>query len=35
VILGSGLFNQRDFIIDFVRNRLLVKASMDEVAASQ
>jgi len=30
-ILGSGLFNQRDFIIDFVRNRLLVKVSMDEV----
>lgn len=35
VILGSGLFNQRDFIIDFVRNRLLVKASMDEVDAPQ
>lgn len=35
VILGSGFFNQRDFIIDFARNRLLVKASMDEVAASQ
>jgi len=34
VILGSGLFNQRDFIIDFVRNRLLVKASMDEVTAT-
>ena len=33
VILGSGLFNQRDFMIDFVRNRLLVKASMDEVDA--
>lgn len=31
VILGSGLFNQRDFMIDFVRNRLLVKTSMDEV----
>jgi hypothetical protein len=28
VILGSGLFNQRDFIIDFVRNRLLVKVAM-------
>ncbi len=35
VILGSGLFNQRDFMIDFVRNRLLVKASMDEVGAPQ
>ena len=30
-ILGSGLFNQRDFIIDFVRNRLLIKVAMDEV----
>lgn len=30
-ILGSGLFNQRDFIIDFVRNRLLVKVAMEEV----
>jgi len=35
VILGSGLFNQRDFIIDFVRNRLLVKTSMGEVDAPQ
>ena len=33
VILGSGLFNQRDFMIDFVRNRLLVKVSMDEIDA--
>ena len=30
-ILGSGLFNQRDFVIDFVHNRLLVRVSMDEV----
>jgi hypothetical protein len=30
-ILGVGLFTQRDFIIDFERNRLLVKISMDEV----
>lgn len=30
-ILGSGLFSQRDFVIDFVRNRLLVRAAMDEV----
>jgi len=29
-ILGSGLFNQRDFIIDFARNRLLIKESMME-----
>jgi len=31
VILGAGLFNQRDFVIDFVRNRLLVKVAMAEV----
>ena len=31
VLLGAGLFNQRDFVIDFVRNRLLVKVAMDEV----
>lgn len=31
VILGSGLFNQRDFIIDFTRSRLLVRTSMAEV----
>ena len=30
-ILGSGLFNQRDFIIDFARSRLLVRASMAEI----
>ena len=30
VILGAGLFNQRDFIIDFTRNRLLVRVSMAE-----
>lgn len=35
VILGSGLFNQRDFVIDFVRHRLLVKVSMDEVNESR
>jgi hypothetical protein len=29
-ILGAGLFTQRDFIIDFSRNRLLVKTSMRE-----
>jgi predicted aspartyl protease len=29
-ILGAGLFTQRDFIIDFARNRLLVKVVMDE-----
>ena len=31
VILGANLFNQRDFVIDFVRSRLLVKVAMDEV----
>jgi len=31
-ILGSGLFTQRDFIIDFTRNRLLVKTAMHEAA---
>lgn len=31
VILGSGLFRQRDFVIDFARSRLLVKVSMREV----
>ncbi|MDH3613295.1 MAG: retroviral-like aspartic protease family protein [Gammaproteobacteria bacterium] len=30
-ILGAGLFTQRDFIIDFARTRLLVKAAMDEM----
>lgn len=30
-ILGAGLFTQRDFIIDFTRNRLLVKFAMDEL----
>jgi len=30
-ILGAGLFTQRDFVIDFARNRLLVKVAMDEV----
>lgn len=33
-ILGAGLFTQRDFIIDFVRSRLLVKVAMDEVDVS-
>lgn len=32
-ILGAGLFTQRDFVIDFVRNRLLVNVAMDEVSA--
>lgn len=32
-LLGAGLFMQRDFIIDFTRNRLLVKVAMDEVGA--
>jgi hypothetical protein len=34
VILGAGLFTQRDFVIDFVRSRLLVKVAMDEASAS-
>jgi hypothetical protein len=34
VILGAGLFTQRDFIIDFVRSRLLVRVAMDEAAAN-
>jgi hypothetical protein len=29
-ILGASLFTQRDFIIDFVRSRLLVNVAMDE-----
>lgn len=29
-LLGAGLFVQRDFIIDFARDRLLVKVAMDE-----
>lgn len=29
-IIGSGLFNQRDFVIDFLRDRLLVRVAMDE-----
>ena len=33
VILGAGLFTQRDFVIDFVRNRLLVRVAMDEASA--
>jgi predicted aspartyl protease len=33
-ILGAGLFTQRDFIIDFVRSRLLVKVAMNEVNVS-
>lgn len=32
-ILGAGLFIQRDFVIDFVRNRLLVRVAMDELKA--
>ncbi|MBT8087725.1 MAG: aspartyl protease family protein [Gammaproteobacteria bacterium] len=34
-ILGVGLFTQRDFIIDLVRNRLLIKRSMDEIVAPE
>jgi len=30
-ILGAGFFTQRDFVIDFVRSRLLVKVAMDEL----
>ena len=30
-ILGAGLFTQRDFVIDFLRNRLLVRVDMDEI----
>ena len=33
-ILGAGLFTQRDFIIDFVRSRLLVKVAMHEINGS-
>ena len=33
-LLGAELFNQRDFIIDFTRSRLLVKFAMDEVEVS-
>jgi hypothetical protein len=33
-ILGAGLFNQRDFVIDFDRNRLLVRVAMGEVDES-
>jgi predicted aspartyl protease len=29
-VLGAELFTQRDFIIDFTRNRLLVNVAMDE-----
>jgi hypothetical protein len=34
VILGAGLFTQRDFVIDFVRSRLLVNVAMDEADQS-
>lgn len=30
-ILGVGFFTQRDFVIDFARNRLLIDVTMDEV----
>lgn len=30
-ILGAGFFSQRDFMIDFVDNRLLVRVAMNEV----
>ncbi|MEM7281713.1 MAG: pepsin/retropepsin-like aspartic protease family protein, partial [Pseudomonadota bacterium] len=29
VILGAGLFTQRDFVIDFLRNRMLVSNNVD------
>ena len=32
-ILGSGLFTQRDFVIDFPRNRLLIRTAMAELEA--
>ncbi len=35
VILGAGLFTQRDFVIDFVRSRLLVNVAMDEADQSE
>ena len=34
-ILGAGLFRQRDFVIDFVRNRVLVKVAMREADESE
>lgn len=34
VILGAGLFTQRDFVIDFAQSRLLVKVAMDEASES-
>lgn len=30
-ILGAGLFSQRDFVIDFARERLLIRSAMGEV----
>jgi len=30
-ILGSGLFNQREFVIDFARRRLLIRTEMAEI----
>jgi predicted aspartyl protease len=30
-VLGADLFTQRDFVIDFTRDRLLVKIAMDEI----
>lgn len=33
-ILGAGFFTQRDFVLDFARNRLLVKSGMKEVPAA-
>ena len=33
-IAGSGLFNQRDFVIDFARSRLLVRTAMREAPSS-
>jgi len=30
VVIGSGLFSQRDFVIDFANNRLLVRRTSDD-----
>ncbi|MBT8065680.1 MAG: aspartyl protease family protein [Gammaproteobacteria bacterium] len=35
VILGAGLFTQRDFVIDFARRRLLVNVEMKEAGANE
>ena len=35
VILGAGLFTQRDFVIDYARRRLLVNVEMKEAGANE